>query len=432
MRSRNERTQKRVTKSIVNQIIATALCPLLAMSTTVSILAINDFDQMLIANIIALILFIGIVQLFVVTRNIVKPLRRMEEYLWHLSEENLNIVVDKKIEKRKDEIGLMYGSMNALCNKLKSSMNDIHLVSEKLIDSERILGNTVKETNADTEQIESSVKKTANVTKEQKDNIANASEHINEIGCMISNIYGSVQHLEEMSGRMKQDGRKSMSIMEELDESNKRTNDAIERINKQVNSTYEASVQINTVLQMIAGISKQTGLLALNASIEAARAGEHGAGFSVVAEEISKLANQSNESTKEIHDIVRNLSEESGKMLEIMNEVLLDGEKQREKLLKAQDHYEKVNEGIEASLQQIYEIREQAQVCDAEKEKVTKNIVILRAMQEENLDYMNYVQKSVDELSKNVEVVENASIQLNGYAVMLDNQLQYFKTAGES
>lgn len=425
-KTQNARKQKRVKKSVVNQIIATALCPLLAMSTIVSILSMNGYNDMMIANIIALILFVGVVQLVLVTRNIVSPLRRMEEYLWQMSEGNLNIKVDKKIEKRQDEIGLMFESMNTLSHKLKGSMNDIQSVSHNLMSSEETLGKTVRDANTDTEQMELVVQKTADDTKEQNDNMNKASVHINEIGGMISNILGSVQHLEETSERMKEDGDESMKIMDELDETNKRTNFAIERINTQVNLTYEASVQINEVLQMIANISKQTGLLALNASIEAARAGEHGAGFSVVAEEIGKLANQSSESTKEIHEIVGNLSVESGKMLDIMNEVMTDVENQKEKLLKTQEHFEKVNDGIEDSVQKISDIRERTQVCNVEKDNVTKNIDTLRIIQEENVGYMENMQKSVAELSKNIERVKATAGQLNGYAEKLENQLQFF------
>lgn len=247
-----------------------------------------------------------------------------------IAEGNLNIMIDKKVEKRQDEIGSMAEALTALSNKMKNSIFNIQGVSEKLVNSEDVLNRMVGETNEVTGQIQSSVQRIFDDAKKQSEDMNEASLHINEISDLIGSIAGNVQHLEETSCRMKEDGNQSIRIMENLDESNKRTNDAIERINKQVHLTYDASAQINKVIQMITSIAKQTVLLALNASIEAARAGENGRGFSVVAEEISKLASQSRESATEISGIIGNLSSESGKMLEIMNEVLSDVEKQTE------------------------------------------------------------------------------------------------------
>ncbi|MGC6174614.1 methyl-accepting chemotaxis protein [Lacrimispora sp. 38-1] len=417
---------KRVKKSIRNQIIATALCPLVIMSTAVSILSLKGYDPMLVANTIAAILFVGTAQLLYVAHGIVKPIRKAEEYLMQIADGNLDIMIDKKMENRQDEIGFMAQALNALSVKLKNSIFNIKDVSEKLVNSEKVLEQMVGDVNEVTGHIKLSAQSVSHDAKKQNGDMNEASIHINEISDLIGNIARSVQHLEETSGRMKEDGNWSIGLMVDLDESNQRTNYAIERINKQVHLTYDASVQINTVIQMITTIAKQTLMLALNASIEAARAGEHGRGFSVVAQEIGKLATQSSESAKKIDEIIGNLSSESGKMLQIMDEVLADVEKQKEKLVETQIHFGKVNDGIEESLKEIVEIGEQTQICDVAKDKITKHIEALKNISEENVYATEQVQNSVYGLNQNISEIESTAELLKDYANTLENQVQYF------
>lgn len=426
IQNQNRKKYKRVTKSIRNQIIATGLCPLVIMSTLVSVLSLRGTNPMTIANIIALVLLVGIVQLLYVANSIVNPIREAEECIIQISKGNLDISIDEKMRKRKDEIGSMSESLFVLKDKLKGTISDIQKVSEKLVSSEGILERMVGEASVVTGQIEYSVQIISDDAKKQYDDMNEASEHIDEIGNLISNIVGNVQHLEETSSEMKNDGNQSIEIMKHLDESNERTNNAIERINKQVHLTYDASIRINDVIQMITSIGKQTVLLALNASIEAARAGEHGRGFSVVAEEISKLANQSSESTKEIDEIVLVLSTESEKMLEMMNEVLRDVEKQRGKLVETQGNFEKVNDGIGISLREILEIRTQTKTCDFAKEKIMDSIKEMRTISEESVYSTNDTRESVTGLNQNIGEIELTAALLKDYAETLNNQVQYF------
>lgn len=106
---------------------------------------------------------------------------------------------------------------------------------------------------------------------------------------------------------------KAMNQMEIIEKKTSETSHIISELE-------EKSVKIGQILDTIQGISEQTNLLALNAAIESARAGEAGKGFSVVAEEIRKLAEQSQEATKEIAGIINDVQNKTNSAVAVMNE----------------------------------------------------------------------------------------------------------------
>ena len=89
--------------------------------------------------------------------------------------------------------------------------------------------------------------------------------------------------------------------------------EAIQDTHQTIGDLQDTSTKIESILGVILKISSQTNLLALNASIEAARAGEHGKGFSVVAEEVKKLSIQTQESSKEISNLIKQIQDTSNK-----------------------------------------------------------------------------------------------------------------------
>ena len=257
-------------------------------------------------------------------------------------------------------------------------------------------------------------------------NMSDASDNITEINRLIASIVQSVEQLKEVSGKMQEDGKNSMLIMNELMESNQRTNHAVERINDQINLTYHASEKISKASEMITGVANQTRLLALNASIEAARAGEAGKGFAVVAGEISALSDQSDQSAKEITELIQTLSDESGRMLEIMKEVVEEETNQKQNMERTKEHFGKVNKGIEASLKDIVRIGELAGVCDKEKDKVTVHIEELKKLSEDSMKSTKDTKEKVDVMRKSISDTEELSEKLKEYAGTLDDHVRQF------
>lgn len=88
------------------------------------------------------------------------------------------------------------------------------------------------------------------------------------------------------------------------------------QITENMRSLAEQMAQMNTIIQEVKNISTQTNLLALNASIEAARAGEYGRGFTIVAQEIGKLAGQSEQAAGRVEETLNSISENTRRLSE--------------------------------------------------------------------------------------------------------------------
>lgn len=126
---------------------------------------------------------------------------------------------------------------------------------------------------------------------------------------------------EEISEELTASLEETNSSIQKISEGAEKLNSMLKAIKESTNALEENLKISNNSIDLIKGISSQSNLLGLNAAIEAARAGSYGSGFSVVAGEMRKLANQSNEISKTIADSLANMSKTVEEVLTAVNAV---------------------------------------------------------------------------------------------------------------
>ena len=178
---------------------------------------------------------------------------------------------------------------------------------------------------------------------------------------------------------------------------------------------------------MIQDIADETDLLSLNASIEAARAGEAGRGFAVVAEQISKLADQSKRSATEIEQIIKNIMESSGRMVEIMGEVEANMNHQQSKLEETGVKTAAVADGVENSLQHIDGIREKMDVLGQSGSAIRDVVEGLSAISEQNAASADSTMQAAHGMSDTMTELMTSSENLLALADKLEKVLDVFK-----
>lgn len=234
-----------------------------------------------------------------------------------------------------DEVGELVDGINLFIKKLQEIMKSIRSQSENILVSSKEIAEKINESGNNTNEVSATMDEIAAAMQE-------ISATVEELSSGSENIFESIIHLTDKinDGNVLTKDIQSRSLNYKTEIENEKTN-AVAIINE-IKNTLEQSIenskeaaQIQSLTENILQIASQTNLLSLNASIEAARAGEAGKGFSVVAAQISELAESSRTIAKNIQEIstlvtesVTGLSSDSKKLLEFVNnDVLTDYDK---------------------------------------------------------------------------------------------------------
>lgn len=248
---------------------------------------------------------------FKISLSIEKPIKHIENNIAHMATGDLTR--DFK-ESAKDEIGKLGGHMNIFQTGLRNTIEKMKSLSRQSSHVKENLIRTTSETSASAEQISMNLKSINSQITDLDHNISSSSNEANHINTLVDDLNNSI--LEQMS--MVEESTASItqiiasvSSVSQLTDKNKLAVDALVEASEVGGQNMKETSQfvdeirssvnaIDEMVDIIQKISSQTNLLAMNAAIEAAHAGENGKGFSVVADEIRKLAEASALNSKEI------------------------------------------------------------------------------------------------------------------------------------
>ena len=214
----------------------------------------------------------------------------------------------QNIEAAQNKTELLFSDISELSQKMKEGIEDIHIELDKLNESSKVTQDAMKEVSvgaADTaEAVQKQILQTESIQK-KVDMVNDAATSITE------NMQHTLKVLEE--------GNRDVELMVQMVETSvKNGADVAEKLE----TLDKYMSEMNSIVELISGITSQTSLLSLNASIEAARAGEAGKGFAVVATEISGMATQTQNATDHITELITNVSTAISEVVEVIHQMI--------------------------------------------------------------------------------------------------------------
>ena len=358
-----------------------------------------------------------------ISHNIKKSISIMGK----VAEGDLTVWVDDKMLKRKDEIGDLSRVTVKLKDTLKGILKGISENSASLLEASRALGNAADTTNGTMNEVQNAVSQVVANSTEQSKNSESTSENMRIMGEHITETSTEVDTLNQNAASMQKSSKKTADTLAQLCHINEEVERIIGEVKEQTDRTNASIQKINAAMEFITSIAEETNLLSLNASIEAARAGESGRGFAIVADQIKKLAEQSNQSGHEIEETTKALMEDSAREMEIMQRMQEIITEQSGSMQETRANVSEVLKEIEASMQSILQIRESTGRLAESRGEVMEAVEQLSQIAHDNVDSTQQTYTETQEVLDTFKQVYDSAGQLKKIADELAESMQYFK-----
>ena len=381
----------------------------------------------LIAGIVVVVAVVCAVLIFMLVNAMVTKIIAGVNALTQLSEGKLNVQLSDDMLTGKDEIGDISRAVDKLKHNLTDIISSIKSDSGTLLSASEQLSEKTTDTSNHMEQMEKAINEIALGAGSQAEETQDATENVIVMGNMIEETVNELGTLSENAKTMKERGEVTIEALRELQVINQKTSESIGIIYEQTNETNESAQKIKEATALITNIAEETNLLSLNASIEAARAGEQGRGFAVVAAQIQKLAEQSNESAKQIERIILSLIEDSDKAVETMNEVKEIMERQSENVANTGKQVTSLLQDVEESLAGIQQVADKTSRINEARISVVDTVQNLSAIAQQNAASSQETSASVTEISSIVGEIASNATDLKDISNRLDDSMSMFE-----
>jgi len=327
---------------------------------------------------------------------------------------------------KSDEIGVMTRALKIMEDNVREFILKTSDASEQVAAASQELTATSQQSATASNEVAKTIESISSGAGEQAIDTEKSVKNVQNLGQTLGKDAEYLADLNSAASDIDTKKNEGFTILKDLVDKTRQNNQAAQNIHEIILGNNESATKIEEASAMIQNIATQTNLLALNAAIEAARAGEAGRGFSVVADEIRKLAEQSNSFTRDIKAVIDELKSSSQNAVIKVQEVMTIVETQASSVKQTEDKFAQIAVSIDLVKGIIHKLNTSSEVMEENKNILLGIMQNLSAIAQENAAATEQASASIEEQSAAIEEIANSSEGMALIAQELRGLIQKF------
>lgn len=371
------------------------------------------------------VLIAASILVFLLANKLTKPITEISRSMEEVKKGNLNI--EKLKVNGQDEVSMLKQSFNEMLFNVSGMIKGIQANTTQLNIQSDTLSDVSRELTTAADEVSGAIEQVSNGATAQAADLVDISGIIQDFGNELDKISLLINNVYDSSTVINGKAQESNTQLQALINSIKHIREAFREVSDRIGTLGASINTIGEITSAINSIADQTNLLALNAAIEAARAGEAGRGFSVVADEIRKLAEQSKISSESINKIVGEVTSEATEVITTTNDVNTELKNQTSIIESSIGSFKDIVSSIEEILPQIEQINDATKLIGEKKVEIVTRVETASSVAEETSATSEEISASAQEMNSSAEEVSNSANLLTGVAQKISSQLNRFK-----
>ncbi len=326
-----------------------------------------------------------------------------------------------------DEIGQLAKGFREMRTSLRKLVGKVHAQSEQLAASSEELTASADQSAQASNQVAGAITEVATGAAEQLNAATATAAVVEQMSASIQEVSATTNEVANQSARAASQAKAGNQSVNKAVEQMERIEQTVNKSAAVVAELGERSKAIGQIVATISGIAGQTNLLALNAAIEAARAGEQGRGFAVVAEEVRKLAEQSQEATKQISELIGGIQGDTEQAVAAMDNGTREVKLGAEVVNTAGQAFHEIVTLVEQVSDQVREVSSTIEQMAIGSQQIVESVNRIDHLSKEAAGQAQTVSAATEEQSASMEEIASSSQSLAQLALELRDAVGKFK-----